>query len=100
MIILVYLFIITYICSASKIKSKPMDLLQPYIYNIIRDECSKAESSQKSPKIASENAIWARLSSDVRTALSELEADGLVVSYENVNKIKMYSLRADKERRK
>lgn len=71
-------------------KIKDSRLLQPYIYTLIQEEIERVKKSNRSPVVASWNAIMGAVNEATRQALKELEADGLITSHMNVNKIPMY----------
>ncbi len=73
-------------------KIKDSRLLQPYIYSLIQKEIERMRKSNRSPVVASHNVIMLAVNEAARQTLKELEADGLITSYENVNKIPMYRL--------
>jgi len=73
-------------------KIKDSRLLQPYIYSIIKGEIERMEKSNRAPVVASHNAIMGAVNEATRLTLKELEADGLITSYENVNKMPMYKI--------
>lgn len=80
------------ICQSPMKKIKDSRLLQPYIYNLIQEEIERMKESGRSPVVASHNVIMCAVNDAARQTLKELEADGLISSYENVNKIPMYKL--------
>lgn len=48
------------------------------------------KDSHRAPVVASEQAIYRKVHEDMAEALAALKADGIIKSYENVNKIQMY----------
>ena len=66
------------------------NIFQPYLYALIKEECQRMKDSHRVPVVASEQAIYRKVHEDVAEALTALKADGIIKSYENVNKIQMY----------
>lgn len=67
-------------------------LLQPFIYNLIKDEFIKTAEAHRAPVCASHNAVMKAVNSAVEKAIEQLTADGLITSYENINRIPMYQI--------
>ncbi len=67
-----------------------MKLLHPYLYQIIHDLVKKRITDKKFPYVTTANEVKAKVMSDVTTALSEMEEEGLIIHSENVNGIALY----------
>lgn len=67
-----------------------MIILQPYLYEIIRKYVDERIQSKTVPFVATENQIFDQIRQDIMTTLTEMEADGLICHYKNINHIKMY----------
>lgn len=67
-----------------------MKILQPYIYEVIHKLISEKKKNQSFPVVASINEIITQVISDVKTTITELEDDGVLSHYENINGIKMF----------
>lgn len=69
-----------------------MIILQPYLYEIIRKYVDERIQSKTVPFVATENQIFDQIRQDIMVTLTEMEADGLICHYKNINHIKMYRL--------
>lgn len=67
-----------------------MIILQPYLYEIIRKYVDERIKSNIFPFVATENQIYDQIRQDIMDTLEEMEADGLICHYKNINHIKMY----------
>lgn len=67
-------------------------LLQPFIYNIIKDELAKAEEMHRAPVSASHHVVIRAVHAAAQEAIEQLKADGLITSYDNINKVPMYQI--------
>ncbi len=67
-------------------------LLQPFIYDIIKDELARVEEMHRAPVSASHNVVIGAVQTAAEEAIEQLKADGLITSYENINKIPMYQI--------
>lgn len=67
-----------------------MKYLHPYLYEIIHDIVQKRMSEKKFPYVAAENAVKAKVMSDISDALNEMAEDGLIAKSANVNGIGLY----------
>lgn len=66
--------------------------LQPFIYNIIQEEIKNAENSHRAPMLASHNALMKIVHTATEDAINRLKEDGLIISYNNINKMPMYQI--------
>ncbi len=67
-----------------------MIMLQPYLYEIIRKLVQKRHDDHVCPYVASEREVFFQVHRDIEATLIEMEEDGLISHYENVNGIKMF----------
>lgn len=67
-----------------------MKILQPYIYRVIHDLIADRQDKHLVPYVASFNEILIQIIEDVKLTIEELEEDGLISHYDNINGIKMY----------
>lgn len=67
-----------------------MIILQPYLYEIIRKYVNIRIQNCKYPYVVSEHEIFKQIRDDVHETLDEMEADGLIQFYRNLNGLKMF----------
>lgn len=67
-----------------------MKYLQPYVYQVIRELVQKRKNDKVAPYVATRNEVHAKILSDIKSTIDELEADGLVSHGENINGIELY----------
>ena len=65
-------------------------MLQPYLYEIIRNYVNERVRNKSFPYIASERELFSQVRKDVLETIDEMEADGLISHYNNVNGIRMF----------
>ena len=70
-----------------------MIILQPYIYEIIRNEIQKLEDSHKKPLYITDKNILDHVRNDVYETIEELVQDGLIKKSENINGIPLYKIK-------
>lgn len=67
--------------------------MKDLILKIIRSICESEENKNKHPGGASEIEIQRRFQKGLQMYLDELENEGAITSYPNVNGIKIYSIK-------
>lgn len=67
-------------------------LLQPFIYDIIKDELARVEEMHRAQVSASHKVVIGAVQTAAQEAIEQLKADGLITSYENINKVPMYQI--------
>ena len=67
-------------------------LLQPFIYKIIKNELAKVEEMHHAPVSRSHHVVIGAVQAAAQKAIEQLKADGLITSYENINKVPMYQI--------
>lgn len=72
-----------------------MQYLQPYVYQMIRELVEQRRTDMKVPYVAIRNELHAKIMSDIKETIDELETAGLVAHSENINGIELY--RTEKE---
>lgn len=66
--------------------------LQPFLYNVIKDELKRVEDAHVAPVFASKRVIMNAVQKEVDSALQALKEDGLITESMNVNHIPLYRL--------
>lgn len=72
-----------------------MKYLQPYVYQVIREMIDKRKTDKIAPYVANRNEVCAKIISDIKETISELEAERLVAHSENINGIELYRVEKD-----
>lgn len=67
-----------------------MIMLQPYLYEIIRNYVNERVAKKSFPYIASENELFGQIRKDVLETIDEMEVDGLITHHNNINGIRMF----------
>lgn len=67
-------------------------LLQPFIFNIIKEELARVDEAKRAPVSVSHNVVIRAVCTAAEEAIDELKKDGLISSYNSVNKIQMYQI--------
>ncbi len=67
-----------------------MIMLQPYLYEVIRNLVDSRVKDKVFPYIATENKIYEQIRRDISETINEMEADGLICHSENINGIRMF----------
>ena len=73
-------------------KTDLVGLLQPFILKIIKEELVRVEEAKRAPVSASHNVVMRAVHTATEKAIEKLKDDGLISSYDNINKIPMYQI--------